>query len=61
MVVERDRYHVKKVEAWKGHRKPKEWYLKFSAQYGCRDELMRWLICLAFMQQLCFYGDLDYE
>ena len=26
----------------------------FSKQYGCCDELMRWLICLAFMWQLCF-------
>ena len=37
-------------------------HLKFSAQYVCPNELMPWLIYLAFIWRLYFYGDLsDYE
>ena len=51
---------VKEAERMEGPQKTEQ-HLKFSAQYGCYDELMRLLIYLAFKLQLCFYGDLDYE
>ena len=51
---------VKEAERMEGPQKTEQ-HLKFSAQYGCHDELMQLLINLAFMWQLCFYGDLDYE
>ena len=36
-----------------------EWHLKFSAHYGCRDELM--VNLSGFLCGICaFYGDLDY-
>ena len=52
-LLERDRDHVKKAECMERPQKT-EYHLQFSAQCGCRDELMQWLICLAFMWQLCF-------
>ena len=54
--LRRDLDHAKKAE-----RQETELHLKSSAQCGCRNELMRWLIYMAFLWQLCFYGDLDYE
>ena len=44
-LMERDRDHVKEAEHMERPQKT-EWHLKFSAQYGCRDELMGWLIFL---------------
>ena len=38
-LLERDRDHVKKAERMERPQKTDE-HLKFSAQYGCRDELM---------------------
>ena len=52
-LLERDRNHVQKAERMERPQKTEQ-HLKFSAQYGCGDKLMRWLICLAFMWQLCF-------
>ena len=57
VLLERDRDHAKKAELTDNRIA-----FEFSAQYGCRNELMRCLIYMAFKRQLLFfYGDLAYE